>query len=152
MEVIEAGFGIVVVAAVAEGILLGHAAGLRENIAPSIILIRGSYCAILIDELDHVALQIQDVVIRVRLGAQLVDHGKRLARLVIDKIHHGSDGLIGCDRLAHDLAALRQIFMRDRLRRGQVRASRRNGVLIRRLFLNRLDLVHGHDLAGRPCR
>ena len=82
----------------------------------------------------------------------LIVHGERLARLVIDKIHHGSDGLIGCDRLAHDLAALRQVFVRDRLRRGQVRAPRRNGVLIRRLFLNRLDLVHGHDLAGRPCR
>ena len=52
----------------------------------------------------------------------LIVHGKRLARLVIDKIHHGSDGLIGCDRLAHDLAALRQVFVRDRLRRGQMRA------------------------------
>ena len=50
------------------------------------------------------------------------------------------------------MVAPRQVFVRDRLRRGQVRAPRRNGVLIRRLFLNRLDLVHGHDLAGRPCR
>ena len=46
------------------------------------------------------------------------------------------------------MVAPRQVFVRDRLRRGQVRALRRNGVL----FLNRFDLVHGHDLAGRPCR
>ena len=42
--------------------------------------------------------------------------------------------------------------MRDCLRRGQVRALRRNSILFRRLSLNRFDLVHGHDLAGRPCR
>ena len=50
------------------------------------------------------------------------------------------------------MVAPRQVFVRDRLRRGQVRAPRRDSVLIRRLSLNRLDLVHGHDLAGRPCR
>ena len=61
----------------------------------------------------------------------LIVHGERLARFVIDKIHHGSDGLIGCDRLAHDLAALRQVFVRDRLRGGQVRALRRDSILIR---------------------
>ena len=65
---------------------------------------------------------------------------------------HCRDRAVRFDRLAHDLAALRQVFVRDRLRRGQVRAPRRNGALIRRLFLNRLDLVRGHDLAGRPCR
>ena len=123
-----------------------------ENIAPSVILIRGSYCAGFRHKLDHIALQIQNVVIRVRLGAQLVDHGERLARFVIDEVEHGSDGLIRFDRLAHDLAALRQVFVRDRLRRGQVRALRRDSILFRRLSLNRFDLVHGHDLAGRPCR
>ena len=50
----------------------------------------------------------------------LIVHGERLAGFAIDKIHHGSDGLIGCDRLAHDLAALRQVLVRDRLRRGQM--------------------------------
>ena len=40
----------------------------------------------------------------------LIVQGERLARLVIDKIHHGSDGLIRFDRLAHDLAALRLTF------------------------------------------
>ena len=69
-----------------------------------------------------------------------------------NEVEHRRDRAVRFDRLAHDLSALRQVFVRDRLRRGQVRASRRNGVLIRRLGLNRFDLVHGHDLAGRPCR
>ena len=97
-------------------------------------------------------MEVQDVIIRFRQCTQLVDHGERLARLVIDEIEHQRDRAVRFDRLAHDLAALRQVLVRDRLRRGQVRASRRDSVLIRRLSLNRLDLVHGHDLAGRPCR
>ena len=82
----------------------------------------------------------------------LIVHGERLARPVVDEIEHRRDRAVRFDRLAHDLAALRQVFVRDRLRGGQVRASRRDSILIRRLSLNRLDLVHGHDLAGRPCR
>ena len=120
MEIIEPGFGIVVIAAITQGVGAGHAAGLRENIAPCAVGVCGGFCAILIDELDHIALEVQDVVIRVRLGAQLVDHGERLSRFVIDEIEHRRDRAVRSDRLAHDLAALHQVFVRDRLRRGQM--------------------------------
>ena len=52
----------------------------------------------------------------------LIVHGERLARFVIDEIEHCRDRAVRFDRLAHDLAALRQVFVRDRLRRGQMRA------------------------------
>ena len=68
----------------------------------------------------------------------LIVHGERLAGFVIDEVEHCRDRAVRFDRLAHDLAALRQVLVRDRLHRGQMRASRRNGVLIRRLSLNRL--------------
>ena len=50
----------------------------------------------------------------------LIVHGERLARFVIDEIEHRRDRPVRFDRLAHDLAALRQVFVRDRLRRGQM--------------------------------
>ena len=61
----------------------------------------------------------------------LIVHCERLARFVVDEIKHCRDRAVRFDRLAHDLAALRQVFVRDRLRRGQVRALRRGSVLIR---------------------
>ena len=79
----------------------------------------------------------------------LIVHGKRLARFVIDEIEHRRDRAVRSDRLAHDLAALCQVFVRDRLRRGQVRASRRDSVLIRRLSLNRLA-VRQKDNCNEP--
>ena len=50
----------------------------------------------------------------------LIVHGERLARLVIDEIEHRCDRAVRFDRLAHDLAALCQVLMRDCLRRGQM--------------------------------
>ena len=152
LEVIEPSLGVVVVASVAQRVDLRHCACGGEDVAPCVIGIGSHRRAAAIDQLDHIALQVQDVIIRFRRCTQLVDHGERLARLVIDEIEHQRDRAVRFDRLAHDLAALRQVLVRDRLRGGQVRASRRDSVLIRRLSLNRLDLVHGHDLAGRPCR
>ena len=149
MEVIESGFGIVVIPAVAQGVGACHASGLRKNVAPCVILIGSNLCATHIDELHDVALEVQDVVIRFRLGAQLVDHGERLARLVIDEIEHCLDRAVRSDRLAHDLAALRQVFVRDRLRRGQVRAPRRDSILILYLGLNRLA-VRQEDDCSKP--
>ena len=52
----------------------------------------------------------------------LIVHGERLARFVIDEIEHRRDRAVRFDRLAHDLAALYQVLMRDCLRRGQMRA------------------------------
>ena len=61
----------------------------------------------------------------------LIVHGERLAGFVIDEVEHRCDRAVRSDRLAHDLAALRQVLVRDRLRGGQVRALRRDSVLIR---------------------
>ena len=47
------------------------------------------------------------------------------------------------------MVAPRQVFVRDRLRRGHVRAPRRNGVLIRRLSLNRFA-VRQEDDCSKP--
>ena len=79
----------------------------------------------------------------------LIVHGERLARFVIDEIEHRRDRTVRSDRLAHNLSALRQVFVRDRLRRGQMRSLRRDSILIRRLFLNRLA-VRQEDDCSKP--
>ena len=62
LEAIEAGFGIVVIATVAQGIDVCHTAGAADDIAPGIV---GVACDRLIlkagdigDQLDYIALQV----------------------------------------------------------------------------------------------
>ena len=62
LEIIEAGFGVVVVAAIAERVNACHSAGAADDIAPCVI---GVACDRLIlkagdigDQLDHIALQV----------------------------------------------------------------------------------------------
>ena len=50
----------------------------------------------------------------------LIVHGERLAGFVIDEVEHRRYRAVRFDRLAHDLAALCQVLMRDRLRQGQM--------------------------------
>ena len=68
LEVVEAGFLIVDVAAVAEGVVLtqggGEGAGGTENIAPGVVGIPDYHCAGGVHDGNHVALQIGDVVVQ----------------------------------------------------------------------------------------
>ena len=63
LQVIEAGFGIVVIATVADGVQVCELAGLGENCAVGIVSIAGHGLAGGIDQMHHVALQVQDVVV-----------------------------------------------------------------------------------------
>ena len=106
LEVIEPGFGIVVIPAITQRVRACHAAGLRENIAPSVILIRGCYCAILIDELHDVALKVQNVVIRgesVAADGRVVQR-KRPTGSVVDEIHDRSQRVVGRNGFANDFS------------------------------------------------
>ena len=68
LEVIEADFGVVIVASIAQGVDVCHRAALGEDIAPSVIGIGCSRCVaraagIRLNQLHHIALQVQDIVI-----------------------------------------------------------------------------------------
>ncbi len=59
LEVIEAGFGVVVVAAIAERVNACHTAGGCQDFAPGVVGIGRISCAAGIDELDYIALQVK---------------------------------------------------------------------------------------------
>ena len=112
LEVIEAGFGVVVVAAIAEGVDACHGAGGCQDFAPGVIGIGRIGCAVGVDELDHISLQIEDIIVGRKAAAiGRVPECKGAAGFVVDEVHHGGDGAVCCDCFPHDLAVLRCIVV-----------------------------------------
>ena len=116
MEVVEAGLGVIVIAAVAQGVEVGDAGGIGEDfrtavihraVAPGVIVVGRSEFAARIEDGGHIALRVEDVVIELRCLAVLVDHGERLVAVVVDKL----EGLIA-PLLTHDLAGERGVVVR----------------------------------------
>ena len=114
LEVVEAGLGVIVIAAVAQGVEVGDAGGIGEDfrtavihraVAPCIIVVGCSDLAARIEDGGHIALRVEDVVIELRCLAVLVDHGERLVAVVIDEL----EGVIVTPSLPHDLAGERGV-------------------------------------------
>ena len=117
LEVVEAGLGVIVIAAVAQGVEVGDAGGIGEDfrtavihraVAPCIIVVGCSEFAARIEDGGHIALRVEDVVIELRCLAVLVDHGERLVAVVIDEL----EGVIVTPSLPHDLAGERGVVVR----------------------------------------
>ena len=108
LEVVEAGLGVVVIAAVAQGVEVADrrvAAVVHRAVAPCIIVVGCSDLAARIEDGGHIALRVEDVVIELRCLAVLVDHGERLVAVVIDEL----EGVIVTPSLPHDLAGERGV-------------------------------------------
>ena len=116
LQIIEACFGIVVVASIAQGVNVCHGAGTGNDFAPCVI---GVACHFLVflncgacvntHQLDNIALQIQDIVVSSIATAAVgrVPQCKRITGVVIDEIHHSVT-----IALANDFAVLRDVGMR----------------------------------------
>ena len=96
LEVVEASFGIVVVASVAEGVSFCHFTGCRKDFTPSIVGV-GCYSTRFEDpsavredlyQFDHIALQIQNIVEGSGAcgGGAIVLQSIRLSAVIIDKV------------------------------------------------------------------
>ena len=108
LEVVETGLGVVVIAAVAQGVEVADrrvAAVVHRAVAPCIIVVGCSDLAARIEDGGHIALRVEDVVIELRCLAVLVDHGERLVAVVIDEL----EGVIVTPSLPHDLAGERGV-------------------------------------------
>ena len=108
LEIVEAGLGVVVIAAVAQGVEVADrrvAAVVHRAVAPCIIVVGCSDLAARIEDGGHIALRVEDVVIELRCLAVLVDHGERLVAVVIDEL----EGVIVTPSLPHDLAGERGV-------------------------------------------
>lgn len=108
LEIVEAGLGVVVIAAVAQGVEVADrrvAAVVHRAVAPCIIVVGCSDLAARIEDGGHIALRIDKVIVQLRLRPMLIDHGERLVAIVIDEL----EGVIVTPSLPHDLAGERGV-------------------------------------------
>ena len=82
LEVIEAAFGIVVVATVAEGVLVGQFTGGGQDLAVGVVGVRSNGIATGIHHAHDITLQIRDVII----GGPIDLHSVGLAGVVIEEV------------------------------------------------------------------
>lgn len=95
LEVVEARFAVVIIAAVAQGVDVGDAGGISEDfrtavvhcaVAPCIIVVERDHSARRIKDGRHVTLCIDKVIVQLRLRPMLIDHRERLVAVVVDKL------------------------------------------------------------------
>jgi hypothetical protein len=72
LQIVESGFRIVVIATVAKRIRICHAASGRQEVAPCVVGVRRCFRTAGRYQLDHIALQIQDIVICGKAAAAIV--------------------------------------------------------------------------------
>ena len=95
LQVIEPGFGVVVVAAVAERVQIGVAAGFGQHIAPGVVGVLGIDCAALVVELHHIALGVEHImegVVAGDGGIIVTPHGEGSAGFVIEEVQAADKG------------------------------------------------------------
>ena len=118
LEVIEAGLGVVVIAAVAQGVEVADrrvAAVVHRAAAPRAVVVGGNERTVRVQQRNDIALRVEDVVVELRCLAVLVDHGERLVAVVVHELeglHRLVNRIVAVARLpllAHDLAGERGI-------------------------------------------
>mgnify|MGYP007106265450 CR=1 FL=1 len=107
LEIVEAGLGVVVIAAVAQGVEVADrrvAAVVHRAAAPRAVVVGRDHGTGRVEDGRHVTLCIDKVIVQLRRRPVLIDHRERLVAVVVDKL----EGLIA-PLLAHDLAGERGI-------------------------------------------
>lgn len=116
LEVIETRFAVVVIATVAKRVDVpdeGRIRGLfavstmHGVVAPRAVVVGRGERAVRVQQRNDVALRVENVVVERRGRAVVVDHGERLAAVVVDKLKRFAVPL-----LAHDLAGERRVIVR----------------------------------------
>jgi len=116
LEVVKARFAVVIVATVAQGIDVPDEAGgsvllavliVHGVVAPRAVVVGRGERAVRVQQRNDVALRVEDVVIKRRGRAVVVDHGERLVAVVIDKLER-----LIAPLLPHDLAGERGVIVR----------------------------------------
>ena len=95
LEVVKARFAVVVIATVAKRVDVPDEGGIRGLfavstmhgvVAPRAVVVGRGEGAVRVQQRNDVALRVEDVVIKRRGRAVVVDHGERLVAVVIDKL------------------------------------------------------------------
>ena len=116
LEVVEARFAVVVIPTVTQGVDVPDEAGggvllsvfiVHGVVAPRAVVVGRGERAVRVQQRNDVALRVEDVVIKRRGRAVVVDHGERLVAVVIDKLER-----LIAPLLPHDLAGERGVIVR----------------------------------------
>lgn len=95
LEVVEAGLGVVIIAAVAKRVDVPDEAGgsvlltvriVHGVVAPRAVVVGRGERTVRVQQGNDIALRIEDIVIERRGRAVVIDHGERLVAIVIDKL------------------------------------------------------------------
>ena len=93
--------------------------------------------SICLNQLDNIALQVQDIVIGIK-GSAIggIFQCKRLSRLIIDEIKDRCQGVIRFNCLSGNFSVQCKILMRDRLRSGDMGSLRGDGFIFSRIVIS----------------
>ena len=154
LQIIESRLIIIIISAISEGIDFSQSTGAGHDISPCIILVSRNRLILkagdVVDQLYHVALQIQNVIICLEARSiRRVLECKRLSGFIIDEIQYGCQAIICLNRLSGYFAVQGQIFMGNGLFAGNMGPLRGDGFIFsRNIRLDRFALAAGHDLTG----
>ena len=143
LQVVESCLIIIIVSAIPQRIDCREVAAAVQNIAPRIVSILRNNMSICLNQLDNVALQVQDIVIGIK-GSAIggIFQCKRLSRLIIDEIKDRCQGVIRFNCLSGNFSVQCKILMRDRLRSGDMGSLRGDGFIFsRNVRLDRFALA-----------
>ena len=152
LQVIESGLIIIIVPTISERVDLSQSTGAGHDISPCIIFVGCDRLILkagdIMDQLHHVALQIQNVIICLEArSVRRILQCKRLSGFIIDEIKDRCQGIIRPDRFTGNFTVQGQILMRDSLRSGDMSSLRGDGFIFsRNVCLDRFALAARHDL------
>ena len=104
LEIVEAGFGIVIVAAVAERVNLCEVTCCGNDFTIGVVIICRNLIAGSIDQIHYVALEIGNVIIGRCCRAVAIDQAIRISSVIVNKIQRSSRFALG-DRFPQQIAA-----------------------------------------------
>ena len=86
LEVVEAGFIVLIVATIPQGVDLRHSAGRGQHLAVGVVGIRRHPVAVAVHQVHHITLEIRDVIVGGSGGTVVVNQGIGEASIVIPEI------------------------------------------------------------------
>ena len=116
LEVVKARFAVIIVTTVTQGVDVPDEGGIRGLfavstmhgiVAPRAVVVGRGERAVRVQQRDDIALRVEDVVIKRRGRAVVINHGERLVAVVIDELER-----LAAPLLPHDLAGERGVIVR----------------------------------------
>ena len=138
LEIIEAGFRVVIITAIAERIYIRKCSAAAYYLAPRVVAVACNNISAAVNDTDNVALRVEHIIVQ-RI---IVLHRQRLVVLVVDEV----DGLAAARLPRHEAAEGREII----LRRAHGLAAANTGHIVGIAYVRAADLGRRQSASLRP--